>query len=90
MKKLFLSLLVATFHIAATILLYRERILHHRVESDVVLFLLPFIAASAGYYIVLTFKGSIRLRIVGLFGAPALAYFSLSAAMLYVLNIYGS
>lgn len=90
MKKLLLSLVVAAFHIAITIILYRERALHHRVESDVVLFLLPFIAASVGYFLVLTFKGSLKLRLAGLLGAPACAVLSLWAAMLYTLNTYGS
>jgi len=90
MKKLSLSLLVAALHVAITIILYRERALHQRVESDIVLFLLPFLAASVGYYLVLFFKGSLKRHLLGILIAPTCAFLSLWAAMLYTLNTYGS
>jgi hypothetical protein len=90
MKKLLLSLLVATFHITITIILYRERVLHNRVQSDVILFLLPFLASSVGYYLIITNKTSFKFRFVSLLIAPTCALFSLWAAMLYTLNTYGS
>jgi hypothetical protein len=90
MRKLLLSLLVAAFHIAITIVLYRERALHQRMGSDVVLFLLPFIAASVGYYLALFLKGSMTAHLVGVIIAPTSAALSLWIAMLYALNTYGS
>lgn len=90
MKKLSIALVVAALHIGFTIVLYRERFLHHRVQSDITLFLMPFLVASAGYYLVLTFKSSFKIRFASVFAAPLCAFLSLSVAMLYVLNAYGS